>query len=145
MEIVKCSSKIEDKLAVFFQEMDGNSYFVPHEFTDKMAKEICNYSGKDLYICIVYDGAVVGYGMLRGWDEGYEVPSLGICLSSSVRGKGLGKMFMHYLHSLAKMSGAQKVRLKVFKNNKKAHSMYKSLGYEFEEFNEKELVGHINV
>ena len=48
-----------------------------------------------------------------------------------VRGIGLGKLFMNFLHMLAFRRGASKVRLRVNKKNDKAISLYKGLGYVF--------------
>ena len=74
---------------------------------------------------------VLGYGILRGWDEGYEIPSLGIAILPRVRGAGLGRVFMHFLAAAAKCRGAQKVRLRVMSRNARAIRLYQSLGYEF--------------
>jgi acetyltransferase-like isoleucine patch superfamily enzyme len=35
--------------------------------------------------------------MLRGWDEGCEVPSLGIAVRTSAQGRGLGRLMMAHL------------------------------------------------
>jgi ribosomal protein S18 acetylase RimI-like enzyme len=71
--------------------------------------------------------------MLRGWDEGYQIPSLGLAIHPSVRGQGLGKMLMGFLHLQAFRRGAEKVRLRVNSTNDKALKLYKGLGYVFEE------------
>lgn len=135
-------------LAEFFhavkQEGD-DQYFHPHPFTDEEAKRIAHYSGKDLYYVVVEDGKVLGYGMLRGWDEGYEVPSLGIVIHPSVRGTGLGKLFMHFLHGTARRRGASKVRLKVYPDNKTAVTLYEGLGYTFQAEEAGQLVGFIEL
>ena len=45
-----------------------------------MAKKIATYEGDDLYFLQIKDNEIAGYAMLRGWDEGYTIPSLGIAL-----------------------------------------------------------------
>ena len=50
--------------------------FHPHPFTAEEAEARARYSGRDLYYVAVADGRALAYGMLRGWDEGYAVPSL---------------------------------------------------------------------
>jgi len=44
--------------------------------------------------------------MLRGWDEGYETPSLGIAVHPDARGLGLARTFMGFLHAAASFQGA---------------------------------------
>ena len=87
------------------------------------------------------ENKIIGYGLLRGWDEGYDIPSLGIMIDSSYRGKGLSYQMMEYLHKAAKEKNASQIRLTVYKQNNKAISLYKKLGYTFSEKNEEELIG----
>ena len=75
--------------------------------------------------------AVIGYGMLRGWDDGYETPSLGIAIAPGMQGRGLGRMLMEFLHAEARQRGADRIRLKVHAENVRAVALYQSLGYEF--------------
>lgn len=132
--------------------------FHPHDLGYKEALHICNYNGKDLYYAVTssnskenptginnFEVSILAYGLLRGWDDGYDVPSLGICLSPKARGKGISKMFMHFLHSAAKYNGAKQVRLKVYKNNIPAVNLYKSLGYELTDFDVEQYLGLINI
>ena len=100
-------------------------------------------SAADLYYVLVEANAVIGYGMLRGWSEGYEIPSLGIAIAPSARGQGLGRAFMHFLHAAARRRGSTKVRLRVDANNAAALTMYKSLGYVFDANEGPYLVGFI--
>ena len=89
---------------------------------------------------------VIGYGMLRGWDEGYEVPFLGVAISPRKRGKGAGKLLIRFLHDVARNKKAQIIRLKVYKNNEVAIKMYKSLGYKFDDWNDnKQLIGTVKL
>src|SRR5262245_34387391 len=37
------------------------------------------------------DGRLVGFSMLRGWNEGYEVPSLGVLVDREQHGRGIGR------------------------------------------------------
>jgi len=148
LEIQIVDKTLEKPLAEFFRALKkagDDQYFHPHRFTDEEAKRIAHYSGKDLYYVLVEGGKVLGYGMLRGWDEGYEVPSLGIVIHPSVKGMGLGKLFMHFLHGAARRRGASKVRLKVYPNNKTAVMLYEGLGYTFQAEEAGQLVGFIDL
>lgn len=144
IEVHRLSPEWVDALTEFFRALDmtGDSrHFHPHPLTADEAARRCGYQGDDLYYVLVQDGRILGYGFLRGWDEGYTVPSLGIAIHPSERGKGLGKVFMHFLHTAAKRKGASKVRLKVHPDNATAVSLYEELGYTFHDQEKDQLVG----
>src|SRR5690348_1954921 len=54
-------------------------YFHPHPLTVEFAASLCGRPGhlRDRYFGMWRQGSLAGYAMLRGWDEGYEVPSFG--------------------------------------------------------------------
>lgn len=105
--------------------------FRSHGFDDAELDRLVNYTGLDLYYVMVAGSAVLGYGLLRGWDEGYAVPSLGIAIHPSCRRGGLGIALMHFLHAAARRRGASKVRLRVRQDNAAAKSLYERMGYSF--------------
>lgn len=148
LEFRLVNEKLEEQLATFFRTLKragDNKYFHPHPFTQEEAKRRARYSGKDLYYVLVEGDRVIGYGMLRGWDEGYEVPSLGIIIHPSVREMGLGKAFMHFLHVAARRRGAKRVRLKVYPENAPAVKLYKEFGYRFQAVEEGQMVGFLDL
>lgn len=134
-----------EKLAQFFKDIIANKddlYFHPHPLTYEMAKKIAVYEGDDLYFLQIKDNEIAGYAMLRGWDEGFTIPSLGIAIHPNFRNQGLGKEFMEFLHNQAKAKGASKVRLKVYSNNAGAQQLYESLGYSFSDEENGQLIGY---
>lgn len=140
--------ELEQALAGFFAELcnDGAaSQFHPHPLTADEAKRRCQYTGKDLYYLLTGEQQVLGYGMLRGWDEGYETPSLGIAIRASARGKGLAGLFMNFLHGAARWHGASKVMLKVYPDNLPARRLYEQLGYTFTGEHKGQLLGIIDL
>ncbi len=144
LEIRRINESLENQLFVFFQGILSNNddfFFHPHPFTKEIARNISYYSGEDLYYALTKDGEILGYGMLRGWDEGYEIPSLGIIIHHSVRMSGLGRLFLLFLHQAAKNKGSKKIRLKVHASNSGAFSLYQSLGYIFQKSDNDELIG----
>jgi len=133
-----------DKLAVFFERIHTGSedkFFHPHPFNREKAKELGHHQGGDLYFVQTMEKEICGYGMLRGWDEGYQTPSLGIFIHSDHRGKGLGKNFMVFLHEQAKRKRAKKIRLKVYPENTDAIHLYQKLGYSFSKKEHGQLIG----
>lgn len=111
--------------------------FKPHPFTDEGVKERVSYKGKDFYCLLIDRSVVVGYGLLRGWDEGYEVPSLGVAVLPGLQGKGHGRSIMQYLHEEAGRRGAKRIRLRVKQDNAPAIRLYKDFGYDLKPDEEK--------
>jgi [ribosomal protein S18]-alanine N-acetyltransferase len=106
-------------------------FFHPHPLTREEAGKRAAYAGKDVY-CVLQIGAdLAGYGMLRGWDEGYEIPSLGIAVDPTRQGSGHGRRLMEFLHAVALQRGARQVRLRVYPENARAVRLYEALGYSF--------------
>ncbi len=138
------TSDLSISLAQFFEELGAQPYFHPHPFTKDEAYKKCGYVGKDLYYALVDSSCIIGYGMLRGWDEGYQVPSLGIVIHPKHQGKGLGKLLMSFLHAAAKQYGANNIILKVYPENTSALKLYEFLGYSFERIDgQRQLSGRI--
>ena len=131
-------------LAAFFGALvsaGDDRLFHPHPLTPAQAAVIANYAGADLYYALCDGCEVLGYGLLRGWDEGYAIPSLGIAMHPAARGRGLAAPFMHFLHAAAARRGAPQVRLKVYRTNERALALYERLGYTFATTDAPELVG----
>ena len=124
-----------------FAQGPDQAFFHPHPMTDEVAARICRYDGRDLYYAACAGGNVLAYGLLRGWEEGFEIPSLGIAIHPEARGRGLARPFMAFLHAAAKSRGAARVRLTVYNDNQRAVELYRRLGYTFEAKNDRELVG----
>jgi len=136
------------QLEEFFLELHSNQdekFFHPHPFTPEAADEICRRVGRDLYYSALADNKILGYGILRGWDEGFETPSLGIAIHPQARGLLLGAALMHFLHAAARQRGAQRIRLTVYKENYVARRLFSKLGYEYEDSGSDKLVGFLDL
>ena len=122
-------------------------FFHPHPLTQEAAGTLCAQcrETRDEYVVAEADGEIVAYGMLRGWDEGYEIPSLGIAVHPGARGTGVGRAMMLHLHDLAAGRNAPSVRLKVSTDNREAVDLYRSLGYVLEPLGDDELLGLLNL
>jgi ribosomal protein S18 acetylase RimI-like enzyme len=141
-EIVNAAN-YPDLLESLFKKVtddEDDKMFHPHPFTKNYISNIIE-SKRDMYFLMIVDGDVSGYGLLRGWDDGYNIPSLGIYISKSFRGRGLSIQLMHHMHLAAKLCKASSVRLKVYKTNYAAIKLYKSLDYKFQEYDQYQLIG----
>jgi len=148
IEIRKLNRELAGPLHAFFEDLiesGDQRYFHPHPFTRDQVNHIVEFDGDDLYFALLKGSDIFGYGMLRGWDEGFVIPSLGIIIRKNMRGKGFGKLLMHFLHVIAKERGADQVRLKVYPDNLNAINLYESMGYKFGSLENGQLVGFIQV
>jgi len=148
LEMHLASQQWEGPLKEFFRVLQAEGverHFHPHPLTDAQAERIARYKGRDLYYVLVDGRSVLGYGMLRGWNAGYDVPSLGIVIHPAARHAGLGLLFMRFLHVAAKRNGVNKVRLKVYPDNTAAMKLYTGLGYSFTHQEDKQMVGTVSI
>jgi [ribosomal protein S18]-alanine N-acetyltransferase len=109
----------------------AEAFFHPHPLTREAAAELAVYAGRDVYCVRQIGEELVGYGMLRGWEEGFEVPSLGLAIEAAHQGRGHGRCLMEFMHELARQRGAKRIRLRVYPDNVRAVTLYQSLGYSF--------------
>ena len=133
LEMRRIAGGDEAALAQFFALLESrgiDKYFHPHPFTPEAAHERATYDGEDLYFGLFEAGTMLGYAMLRGWDEGYEIPSLGIVIHPDAKGQGLGRRMMEFLRTAASRRGARTIRLRVYPDNLAAVNLYRSLGYQ---------------
>jgi GNAT superfamily N-acetyltransferase len=134
-------------LIEFFENIKDNEFFHPHPFTTNKAIELLDVEGKDLYYCLVGREKIIAYGFLRGFDDGWDDICLGLIVRESEQGKGYGEMFLRFLHVVAKsLGGLKRVRLHVSPKNTKAISLYRKVGYKFNErMHNEEKIGYFNL
>lgn len=150
MMLERVSARLEPEFSGFLARLvqsGDDEFFHPHDFSAVGAREVVALAaeGIDEYWVGLEAGSVVVYGMLRGWREGYEIPSLGLAVDPGWRGKGFGKGMMDHLHSVARSRGATRVRLTVHRLNAGAIALYTSLGYRFQDHSDTALVGFLDL
>jgi len=134
----------EMPFAEFLADLESNGdhvFFHPHPFDAETARTLSTCDSTPDEYWLLVDDEVLAYGMLRGWAEGYSVPSLGLAVSPRHRGRGLAQAMMHHLHTRAAARGATHVRLKVDRGNLTAQRLYQTLGYVFRDHSPTELLG----
>ena len=122
----------EDALASLFERNDTpetRGRFDPFPLTRETARDLCAYGGRDGYFVAVQDSRIVGLSMLRGLDEGWEVPSFGIVVDRECHGRGVGRCLTDYTIERARADGAPQVRLSVYASNEVAAGMYLRRGF----------------
>lgn len=147
-KVIKLGVQHSSQLIKLFNKIDGDitaSNFHPHPFTELHAIHIAKAISCDMYLGLFIQEELIGYGMLRGWDAGYEVPTLGIYIMPEYRGCGYSSYFMLEMHRYAKNMGAQQIMLKVYPDNLAALMLYKRLGYSFDKMEDGQIIGRLNL
>ncbi len=120
-------------LAACFERNDVpelTRHFSPFPLTAEQAYVLARSDRLDAYFgAFGSDGVVVGFSMLRGRDEGYEVPSLGIFVDRAEQGAGIGAWLLDETLAAADSAGAPAVRLSVYADNQGAQRLYRSRGF----------------
>jgi ribosomal protein S18 acetylase RimI-like enzyme len=121
-------------------------FFHPHPLTREAASDLAAATTSDIYLVAVDDGVAVAYGLLRGFDAGHDVPSLGLAVLPSARGTGVAVAMTENLHDIARERQAASVRLRVYPENQRAIALYTQLGYRFADGTEAgQLVGILDL
>ena len=115
-------------LGDLFSRID-TTHFHPHPMTAEGAAAIASCVGRDVYLIGCLGDEAIAYGMLRGWDAGFDVPSLGIAVRVDHNGHGHARRMMSVLHDAARLGGSSVVRLRVAPDNLRARRLYEALGY----------------
>jgi ribosomal-protein-alanine N-acetyltransferase len=116
-------------LVWLFERNAGTEMFDPFPLTRQTALRIAKQPRADLYFGAEHDGSLLGITMLRGWDDGYELPSFGIMIDAEHRGEGLGSRMTELTLAEARAAGYPQVRLSVFGSNAVARALYERRGF----------------
>jgi RimJ/RimL family protein N-acetyltransferase len=72
---------------------------------------------KDVYHGIFEDEQLVGFFMLRGWDAGYAIPSFGLFVGETTRGRGYLFLSLSMAAELCREAGAPRFMAKIHPEN----------------------------
>ncbi|MFZ5919810.1 MAG: GNAT family N-acetyltransferase [Chloroflexota bacterium] len=115
-------------------------YFRPFPFTSETAQYIARQPHRDRYFVAILNHQIVGLSMLRGWDEGFSIPSFGVMVDHRIHGKGIGKHLLEYTLDEACKLKCHRVRLSVYASNTVAIRLYEAMGF-YEETRQAVMVG----
>jgi len=104
-------------------------YFVPFAFDQATLSHLLRERVHDVYLGIYWEGKVVALCMLRGWDDGYEVPAYGVVVAERYRRKGLGALTLEVAKTLCRLRDARQLMLKVHPDNVTARGLYERAGF----------------
>jgi glycosyltransferase involved in cell wall biosynthesis/RimJ/RimL family protein N-acetyltransferase len=103
--------------------------FDPFPLTEETAARIASGSSRDRFYGGFLGDRIVAFSMLRGWDEGYDVPSFGIAVDVDFHGAGIGTRLTAWTLDQARRLGCERIRLSVYGENETARRIYERLGF----------------
>jgi ribosomal protein S18 acetylase RimI-like enzyme len=121
-----------DALRYFFERNNVDAvtrHFHPFPLSAETAAAICLREHEDAYFA-AWDGEkIVGFYMLRGWEEGYSIPSFGVLVDTEMHGRGIGRYLTDAAIGLARARGSPAIRLTVHEAAAVAVALYKAFGF----------------
>ncbi len=121
-----------EDLAALFENNNVESvtrFFTPFTLTRETAQEIAQGEHRDRYYLGLADDRIIGFSMLRGWDEGYDVPSFGMFIDRQHQARGYGQQLLDLTIAAARQLGCEHIRLSVSTGNRPAYHLYQSRGF----------------
>jgi len=110
-------------------DKEYSRHFIPFEFDRETIETILGQARKDQYFGVYLSGSLAGFYMLRGFDQGYEIPSYGVWIGPGSSGLGLASLTLHHALSFCRANGIKKLMLKVHPENIVAKGIYERNGF----------------
>jgi hypothetical protein len=99
------------------QTPEYRRHFSPFAFDEASIASMLNARKDDVFWGLYAGGRMIGFFMLRGWDAGYDVPSLGALYDEEYRGFGLMALTVELSKVICLMRGAKQVMYKAHPDN----------------------------
>jgi ribosomal-protein-alanine N-acetyltransferase len=122
-----------ESLTDLFRRNNNNEvtrFFHPFDLTEQTAAFLLEPSKKDLVFGAFHEDHLIGMSLLRGYDEGFQIPSFGLLIDQAYWKQGIGKKLTQWTIDWADSTNTPSVRLTVEQENKSAIKIYRSLGFE---------------
>lgn len=108
---------------------DYRQHFTPFPFDVSSLRQRLASARRDRYWGIWLEGVLVGFFMLRGFDEGYERPAFGIYVAEKMSGRGLARLALDFAERWCARERVPTIMLKVADQNVRARRMYEAAGF----------------
>jgi hypothetical protein len=115
------SLRVEDAAAVSLllrsQPPDYARFFYAFSSDETEIARILATRVRDAYSGLFWQGRLVGFFMLRGWDAGYEVPSFGVLIDEKYRGGKFMRLSLDMARLICRMCHAPRLMAKIHPDN----------------------------
>lgn len=104
-------------------------FFRPFGFDANTIADVLANARQDVLMGLYWQEQMVGFFMLRGWNEGYAVPSFGILIDESYRGCGLEMLSLETAKIICRLRGASRLMIKMHPDNISAKGVARKTGF----------------
>jgi len=109
--------------------VEYSKYFIPFAFDRLTVSKVLSQAQKDRYYGIIVAGKIAGFFMLRGFDQGYKIPSYGVWIAPQHTGKGLAELTLKHAMAVCRANDINTLMLKVHPENIVAKGIYERNGF----------------
>ncbi len=110
-------------------------YFHPFEFDLLTISQLLKKAVRDHFVGVEISGdaknRLVGFYMLRGFDEGFAAPMYGVIIAHQYSRRGLGVLTLSHAEAFCRINNIGRLLLKVHPENRKARCLYEQHGFSF--------------
>jgi RimJ/RimL family protein N-acetyltransferase len=99
------------------QPPEYTRFFYAFGFEEEEIATLLAVRRLDVYSGMFWQGHLVGFFMLRGWDSGYEVPSFGVLVDQQFRGGRFMRLSLEIAKLVCRLSGAPRLMAKIHPDN----------------------------
>jgi ribosomal protein S18 acetylase RimI-like enzyme len=104
-------------------------FFQPFSFDAQTIERLLSARQRDCWMGVWGPSGLVAFFMLRGFDEGYTIPSYGVAVDAQAQGLGIGRLTLVTSKTMSRLLGAPRIMLKVHPDNRGARTLYESEGF----------------
>ncbi len=134
VEIKRIDASYAKSLYILTSESDTEylKYFTPFEISERKFAEVLSKAVRDCFFGVFVGSALAGFYMLRGFDDGYDIPAYGLFISEKFAGQGLGSLTVQHAITFCKVNKIRRLLLKVYPDNLSAKALYEGFGFKAE-------------
>lgn len=120
-----------DSLSSFLRSQTSEyaRFFHPFNFDSDSIRDVLARPNQDVMMGLYWQDRMVGFFMLRGWNEGYDVPAFGILIDEEHRGCGLEMLSLETAKIICKLRGASRLMIKMHPDNISAKGVARKTGF----------------
>lgn len=116
------------------------AHFHPFSFDEANVQAQLERARRDRFWGMRSGGKLVGFFMLRGFDEGYERPAFGVFIDEQFAGRGLARRALAAATQWCEEKGIKEMMLTVYPENAAARRIYEEAGFAATGHNAKNII-----
>jgi len=131
LTIKRISSEQSDDIyyLLYHSRQEYIQYFTPFSIDRLYIRQQLEKAKQDLFFGFYLFDEFIAFYMLRGFDEGFKVPSYGVFVSEKYKSLGIGRLSLQHAITHCKINHLKKIMLKVHPENVIAKKMYERIGF----------------